>query len=310
MTLATTPLLGFSGKISWPLGQMSLMVSLGDAEYSTIALMKFMVVRSPSPYNGIIDRPSLRKIQEVPSTVYGLLMFPVKEGIVTLHSSTIIPAECIMVAKALNEPPRTSQTCRRRCYFLAFPRMNVVYVLTTPILEDGENATMEQIRRRDKWENDDYVCRGLILNGMSDPLFDVYQNVKSSKELWDSLKAKYMAEDASSSHLCIAGSFRVQDSDKPKGNNVVGLSVSNRRMMILRGGLTLEQLFMYVKIDVGSRLFQVIPDIEQGMLSLMRIDFLQSLDQVRGTRDEVSDQHSYCFNVEDDLKIFDDAMKS
>ncbi|GKB02970.1 retrotransposon protein, putative, ty1-copia subclass [Tanacetum coccineum] len=31
---------------------------------------------------------------------------------------------------------------------------------------------------------------------------------------------------------------------------------------------------------------------------------------LEGTRDEVSDQHSYCFNVKDDPKIFDKAMKS
>ncbi|GJY32336.1 zinc finger, CCHC-type containing protein [Tanacetum coccineum] len=31
---------------------------------------------------------------------------------------------------------------------------------------------------------------------------------------------------------------------------------------------------------------------------------------IEGTRDEVSDQHSYCFNVEDDPKAFDEAMKS
>ncbi|GKA67814.1 hypothetical protein Tco_0767731 [Tanacetum coccineum] len=31
---------------------------------------------------------------------------------------------------------------------------------------------------------------------------------------------------------------------------------------------------------------------------------------IKGTRDEVSDQHSYCFNVEDDPRIFDEAMKS
>ncbi|GKC46596.1 hypothetical protein Tco_1064318 [Tanacetum coccineum] len=62
--------------------------------------------------------------------------------------------------------------------------MSVVYVLTTPILEDGgDDATMEQIRKRAKWDNDDYVCSGLILNGLSDSLFDIYQNVESSKEL-------------------------------------------------------------------------------------------------------------------------------
>ncbi|GKE33900.1 zinc finger, CCHC-type containing protein [Tanacetum coccineum] len=31
---------------------------------------------------------------------------------------------------------------------------------------------------------------------------------------------------------------------------------------------------------------------------------------IEGTRDEVSGQHSYCFNVEDDPKTFDEAMKS
>ncbi|GKD43479.1 zinc finger, CCHC-type containing protein [Tanacetum coccineum] len=139
---------------------------------------------------------------------------------------------------------------------------------------------------------------------MSDPLFDIYQNVESSKKLWDSFEAKYMVEDASNkkflvsiftnykmtdsrpvleqynellsilgrftqhkmnldeaiqvsyiidklhpswkdfkhtlkhkndeltlvelgSHLRIEESIRVQDSDKPKSNNVAGPSVVN-----------------------------------------------------------------------------------
>ncbi|GJU58776.1 hypothetical protein Tco_1236542 [Tanacetum coccineum] len=77
--------------------------------------------------------------------------------------------------------------------------MSVVYVLTTPLPEDGgDDATVEQIRKRAMWDNDDYVCRGLILNDMSDSLFDIYQNDESSKDLWDSLEAKYMVDDASS----------------------------------------------------------------------------------------------------------------
>ncbi|GKD80918.1 hypothetical protein Tco_1347757 [Tanacetum coccineum] len=64
------------------------------------------------------------------------------------------------------------------------------------------------------------------------------------------------------------------------------------------------------------------------MLFLMRIDSLQSLDQVSGyqmelktlvvqwslkrslKRDKVSNQHSYCFNIDDDPKTFDESMKS
>nr|GEZ45207.1 zinc finger, CCHC-type [Tanacetum cinerariifolium] len=52
--------------------------------------------------------------------------------------------------------------------------------------------------KRMKWENDDYICRGHILNGMDDSLFDIYQNIESTKALWESLESKYMAEDASS----------------------------------------------------------------------------------------------------------------
>ncbi|GJX70943.1 hypothetical protein Tco_0308114 [Tanacetum coccineum] len=55
MTPTTTLLLGLSREISWPLGHISLMVSLGDEEHSTNAVMNFMFVRSPSPYNGIIS---------------------------------------------------------------------------------------------------------------------------------------------------------------------------------------------------------------------------------------------------------------
>ncbi|GKB08112.1 hypothetical protein Tco_0836396 [Tanacetum coccineum] len=51
MIPTTTPLQGFSGEISWPLGKISLMVTLGDEEHSMNAVMNFMVDRSPSPYN-------------------------------------------------------------------------------------------------------------------------------------------------------------------------------------------------------------------------------------------------------------------
>ncbi|GJY16819.1 zinc finger, CCHC-type containing protein [Tanacetum coccineum] len=42
--------------------------------------------------------------------------------------------------------------------------LKVVYVLTTPMPELLEDATVEAIRIREKWENDDYICRGHILN--------------------------------------------------------------------------------------------------------------------------------------------------
>ncbi|GKE19434.1 zinc finger, CCHC-type containing protein [Tanacetum coccineum] len=92
---------------------------------------------------------------------------------------------------------------QKKMHFL-LTTLKVVYVLTTPMPELLEDATVEAIRIRAKWENDDYICRGHILNGMSDSLFDVYTNVESAKELWDSLESKYMAEDSSSKKFFVS----------------------------------------------------------------------------------------------------------
>nr|GEZ20671.1 zinc finger, CCHC-type [Tanacetum cinerariifolium] len=72
-----------------------------------------------------------------------------------------------------------------------------MYILSTPSPVWSENEILETTRKRMKWENEDYICRGHILNGMSDSLFDIYQNAESAKVLWESLESKYMAEDAS-----------------------------------------------------------------------------------------------------------------
>nr|GLL42017.1 uncharacterized protein LOC109168281 [Ipomoea trifida] len=82
--------------------------------------------------------------------------------------------------------------------------LNVAYVLSTPKPVEQENETLEATRRRLKWENDDLACRGHILNGMSDTLFDIYQYEESSKDLWDVLEAKYISEDASSKKFLVS----------------------------------------------------------------------------------------------------------
>ncbi|GJR72175.1 hypothetical protein Tco_0084540 [Tanacetum coccineum] len=103
MVPATAPLIGFSGEIIWPLGQLSLLVKIEDEEHSTSAWMNFVVVRSSSPYNGIIGRPGVRKIQAVPSTAHGMIKFHVTGGVLTLKSSKIIPIECSAVSDSQDQ---------------------------------------------------------------------------------------------------------------------------------------------------------------------------------------------------------------
>nr|GEV18588.1 reverse transcriptase domain-containing protein [Tanacetum cinerariifolium] len=92
----TTPLIGFSGEIIWPIWQIQLLLKIGDEKHSTSFWMNFMVVRSQSSYNGIIKRPGVRKLQAVPSTAHEMLRILVEGGVITLKSSKLVPLECAM----------------------------------------------------------------------------------------------------------------------------------------------------------------------------------------------------------------------
>ncbi|GKA08482.1 zinc finger, CCHC-type containing protein [Tanacetum coccineum] len=134
---------------------------------------------------------------------------------------------------------------QKKMHFL-LTTLKVVYVLSTPRPEFVEGETLEQTRKRCKWDNDDYICRGHILNGMSDALFDVYQNVELAKELWDQLEAKYMAEDTSSKKFLVSNfnNYRMVDSR----------SVMEQYHELLRilGQYTQHGLFMDEAISVSS----------------------------------------------------------
>ncbi|GKC52861.1 zinc finger, CCHC-type containing protein, partial [Tanacetum coccineum] len=138
---------------------------------------------------------------------------------------------------------------QKKMHFL-LSSMSVLYMLNTPILEDGENATVEQIRKRAKWDNDDYVCGGLILNEQYNELLGILGRFTQHKinmdeaiqvsciidklpPTWKHFKhtLKHKKEKLTlvelGSHLRIEESLWVQDNDKPKGNNVAGPLVVN-----------------------------------------------------------------------------------
>ena len=82
--------------------------------------------------------------------------------------------------------------------------LKIAYVLDTPRPEENENESVAATRERQKWDNADYMCMGHILNGLSDGLFDTYQNDVTAKELWDKLEARYMTEDVTSKKFLVS----------------------------------------------------------------------------------------------------------
>nr|GEU47784.1 zinc finger, CCHC-type [Tanacetum cinerariifolium] len=118
---------------------------------------------------------------------------------------------------------------QKKMHFL-YTTLKVVYVLRTPAPEYVENEALDQTRKRCKWDNDDYICRGNILNDMSDALFDVYQKLKSAKEMVDSRSVMKQYHEL----LRILGqctqheeTLRKVESWKGKGKEIAGSSSVN-----------------------------------------------------------------------------------
>jgi hypothetical protein len=107
---AATSLTGFTGEKIWPMGQLRLLVVVGDEQHSTATWINFMIIKSPLPYNGIIGRPGISSMRAVPSTAHGMLKFPVKGGIVTLYKTTVPPKECNVVVSEEDHIPEQRAT--------------------------------------------------------------------------------------------------------------------------------------------------------------------------------------------------------
>nr|GEV75258.1 reverse transcriptase domain-containing protein [Tanacetum cinerariifolium] len=135
-----TPLIRFSGEIIWPIEKIQLLVKIGDEEHSTAACMNFVVVRSPSTYNGIIGRPGVKKLQAVSSTAHGMLKLAVEEGVITLKSSRLVSLECAMVSG----PPRNLSTTKKIVKQRVNVAINLEYLEQTVMIdstlsEEGRN---------------------------------------------------------------------------------------------------------------------------------------------------------------------------
>uniref|UniRef100_A0A803NEX2 JmjC domain-containing protein n=1 Tax=Chenopodium quinoa TaxID=63459 RepID=A0A803NEX2_CHEQI len=75
--------------------------------------------------------------------------------------------------------------------------MKLFYILDVdlkPIPKPKEDETDVVKAERKKRVEDEALCRGYILNHLSDRLYDLYIPMKNPKEIWDSLETKYNSE--------------------------------------------------------------------------------------------------------------------
>ncbi|OIT38297.1 hypothetical protein A4A49_63568, partial [Nicotiana attenuata] len=72
--------------------------------------------------------------------------------------------------------------------------LKIFYVLD-PMLPAMSEPTEEDTKaERKKRQDDELLCRGHILNTLTDRLYDLYSNLKSPREIWTALQTAYENE--------------------------------------------------------------------------------------------------------------------
>ncbi|GKA64914.1 hypothetical protein Tco_0764621 [Tanacetum coccineum] len=110
--------------------------------------MNFVVVRSASPYNGIIRRPGFRKLQALPSTAHGRLKIPVEGGVITLKSNRLVLLECPMVSRTEGTLPVTKlivEEIIKVAINLEYPKQIVMIGFT--LTKEGRNKLCRLLQR-------------------------------------------------------------------------------------------------------------------------------------------------------------------
>ena len=85
--------------------------------------------------------------------------------------------------------------------------LKIFYILDptlAPLSEPKENDTPQVVVARKKREEDELICRGHILNTLSDRLYDLYTNTYSAREIWEALENKYKAKEEGTKKFLIS----------------------------------------------------------------------------------------------------------
>ena len=75
--------------------------------------------------------------------------------------------------------------------------LNLAKVLheNAPTLKEGE-TDKQIVATIEAWKHSDFLCKNYIFNWLDNMVYNVYSQVKTTKELWESLEKKYKTEDA------------------------------------------------------------------------------------------------------------------
>ena len=97
------PLVGFGVSQVFPLGAVTLSVTVGDYPQQITKDVTFLVVDCSSAYNTILGRPTLNSWKAVTSTYHLMIKFPTDYGVGELRGSQIAARECYVAMMEMED---------------------------------------------------------------------------------------------------------------------------------------------------------------------------------------------------------------
>lgn len=122
ITRAYTPLVGFSGERTWPIGEIELTVTIGEPPKEKSGKLTFMVVKSPSSHNMLLGRSAMSQLGMVMSTIHASVMYQTKKGVGTIASQYAKP---VPVLEAREETKDESPEALKVVINQAFPEQTI-----------------------------------------------------------------------------------------------------------------------------------------------------------------------------------------
>ncbi|GJX81533.1 reverse transcriptase domain-containing protein [Tanacetum coccineum] len=105
------PLIGFSREKSWSIGKIPLEITIGDPRFTRKETLNFVIVKFDSPYNMLLLRIAMQKMEIVVSTIHGAIKFDTTRGIGTVFSTH----ESDKVREGMNKVRETPQQMKKGC---------------------------------------------------------------------------------------------------------------------------------------------------------------------------------------------------
>ncbi|CAL0320864.1 unnamed protein product [Lupinus luteus] len=154
----------------------------------------------------------------------------------------------------LNKPFRFDGTNFKRWqhkmeFFLTMRKVVHVLKMDVPVLSDEAEKEEKDKTAIDiaLWNENDYLCKNFILNGLSDDLYDYYSPFKSAKLIWYALEKKYDTEEAGTKKYAVSRYLKYQMTDD-KSVESQSHEIQKIAHEIISEGMALDEQFQVAVI--------------------------------------------------------------